>query len=327
MVQKDLTQIKIGVFGGAFDPVHNEHVRLMETVIDRLGLETLVLLPSGNAPHKTTRTPFAERLAMLRLATAHIPQVVIDTAEEHVSSPTYSSEMLPRLKRKYGDFVHVIGGDSMIAMPTWHNPHEVMRFPHAVVARGQTFSVGENVADDPRFAEENKALSDAVRYAEMTYQAQITVLPVCLSDLSSTAIRLAYRIGKMPSAEDLDWGREAAERGAYYPMHNGVCFAVHDYVRTRGLYDEYRRFVTEVPAHISPERWAHTQEVALMAVRLNAQLGLPEDKVITAALLHDCIKFLKCSVLLRDSLNPVTLLRSLSLHISSLIIRKTLPLK
>jgi len=298
MEQKDIRQIKVGVFGGAFDPVHNEHVRLMETVIDRLGLETLVLLPSGNAPHKSTATPFAERLEMLRLATAHIREVVIDTAEEHVATPTYSSEMLPRLHRKYGDFVHVIGGDSMVAMPTWHNPHEVMRYPHVVVARGAenaaVFSVGEKSAalgqDSEAFRRDNQALLEAVRYAEETYHATIEVLPVCLSALSSTEIRLSYRIGKTPPREDVTAGQKALDRGQYYPMCNGVCYAVHDYIRRAGLYDEYARFVAEVPEHISPERWAHTQEVALMAMRLNRQLGLPEEKVITAALLHDCMK-------------------------------------
>ena len=298
MELKDGKKIHIGVFGGAFDPVHNEHVRLMQTVIDRLGLEQLVLLPSGNAPHKSTRTPFAERVAMLRLATAHIPQVIIDTSEEHVATPTYSSEMLPRLRRKYGDFVHVIGGDSMMAMPTWHNPHEVMRFPHAVVARGQgdrdVFSIREKGqeadGDIAAFERENTALMEAVRFAEATYGAEITVVPVCLSSVSSTDIRLSYRIGRTPSGEDLALGQKALDHGQYCPMRNGVCYAVHDYIRRVGLYDEYRRFVAEVPSHISPERWAHTQEVALMAMRLNAQLGLPEEKVITAALLHDCMK-------------------------------------
>lgn len=267
-------RIKVGVFGGAFDPVHNEHVRLMETVIERLGLEKLVLLPSGNAPHKRTGTPFDKRVAMLEIATAHIPEVVIDTAEERVETPTYSSEMLPRLRKKYGDFVHVIGGDSIVAMPTWHLPQEVMRYPTVVVARGAV----------------DETLEKAVRYAEVTYKADVLVLPVCLEDVSSTAIRLAYRVGKTPDGHDLAEGQKAWDEGGYYPMSNGVCYGVHNYIRSYGLYDEYHAIVNEVPRHISQERWAHSREVALMAVRLNGQLHLPEDKVITAALLHDCMK-------------------------------------
>jgi len=294
MDNKVSRQIKVGVFGGAFDPVHNEHVRLMQLVIERLGLERLVLLPSGNAPHKHTETPFALRLEMLRLATAHIPEVVIDLSEEHVATPTYSAEMLPRLRAKYGAFVHVIGGDSMIAMPTWHCPHEVMRFPHVVVARGG--AIGSEGRDgvvaraDEAFAKDNAALLEAVRNTRATYGADIEILPVSLPDLSSTEVRLLYRIGRYPREEEVEAGRLAAEAGHYYPMSNGVCYAVHEYIRSRGLYDEYHRFVGEVPTHISADRWAHTQEVALMAMRLNRQLHLPEDKVVTAALLHDCMK-------------------------------------
>lgn len=265
---------EVGVFGGAFDPPHNQHVRLMQEVIRLLGLKRLVVLPSGNAPHKHTATSYADRLDMLRLATAHIPQVVIDTSEEGSPTPTYSAVMLPRLHAKYGRFVHIIGGDSIVAMPTWYHPAEVMRFPHVVVARGQA---------DAR-------LMTAIEVARNAYGADVHLLPITLPDLSATAVRASYLVGLVPTTEDLRCGRLATDRGEYYPMSNGVCYAVHDYIRTHELYNDYAPVVAEVPRHISPERWAHTQQVALMALRLNAQLGLPEHKVITAALLHDCMK-------------------------------------
>ena len=273
MRQSDI-HYTIGVYGGAFDPVHNAHVELMRYVIEALGLEQLVVLPSGNAPHKCTRTPYRDRLAMLRCATRHLPQVVIDTAEEGLDGPAYSSVMLPLLQAKYGSFVHVIGGDSMVDMHGWHRPDEVMRFPHVVVARGQA----------------DEALLAAVEEARRLYGATITVLPVTMPALSSTDIRTRYRIGRVPSREDLVHGQVAFDRGQYYPMSNGVCFGVHDYIRTQGLYNEFHYIVAEVPRHVSPERWAHTQEVALMAIRLNRTLRLPEADVLTAALLHDCMK-------------------------------------
>ncbi len=271
---KPLVQYDVGVYGGAFDPVHNGHVALMQYVISALGLKRLVVLPSGNSPHKRSLSPFRDRVVMLRAATRHIPQVVVDEAEQSHDGPAYSSDMLPILHAKYGDFVHIVGSDSIIGMPHWHCPELVMRFPHVVVVRGAA----------------SAELQAAVDYARRTYGATVSVLPTAIPPYSSTDVRLFYRIGRTPTSEDLRQGQIALDKGTYYPMANGVCYSVHDYIRTQGLYDEYHHIVNEVPSRISPERWAHTQEVALMAVRLNRQLRLPEEKVIVAALLHDCMK-------------------------------------
>ena len=272
---KDISDVSFdtGVFGGAFDPVHNQHVALMQSVIRILKLRRLVVLPSGHAPHKRTGTSFEDRVSMLRLATAHIPEVVIDTMERDVAGLTYSSDMLPIMAERYGDFVHIIGGDSMVNMDTWHLPEVVMRYPHAVVARGEA----------------DAELLAAIDAAERRYHADITLLPA-LPSLSSSDVRLFYRLGGVPLASDLSQGAAAHDKNRYFPMQNGVCWDVHTYIRTHRLYDEYAPILCEVPRHISSSRWAHTLEVARMAVRLNVQLHVPEDKVLTAALLHDCMK-------------------------------------
>lgn len=254
-----------GIFGGAFDPVHRDHVRLMRLALSQMGLTRLVLLPSAAAPHKTTDTPYTHRVAMLRLATADMP-VIIDESERTWQGKAYSSDILPVMQAKYGPIVHIIGGDSLCDMPTWHEPRSVMHFAHAVVSRGAP----------------DQALLRALRFAQTEYGADITLLQQHAGTYSSSAIRLAYRIGSIPYVQG-PIGQEAAS--AY-----GVQPAVHDYLVSQRLYHEYASIVEQVPRAISPSRWAHTQQVACMAVRLNKQLHLDENKVILAALLHDCAK-------------------------------------
>ena len=253
-----------GIYGGAFDPVHTGHIEVMRLALQQLSLRALVVVPSAAAPHKTTVMPMAERIAMLRLACAGLP-IYVDDIEQGWDGPTYSSVILPALQAKYGPIINIIGGDSIAAMPTWHCPYEVMRFPHAVVTRGAMDS----------------ALQQAIDYARTTYGATIRLLDGTPRDCASSAIRLAYRIGAIPYATDVP----QSVLDAY-----GVPLSVHDYIVTHGHYHEYAAIVQGVSSVITPQRWAHTQGVARMAMRLNARLGLDEAKVLTAALLHDCAK-------------------------------------
>ena len=256
-----------GIYGGAFDPVHDGHVYVMRMALCQLSLSRLVVVPTGTAPHKSTRTAYEHRVAMLRLATQDMP-VVVDLIEQHWQGPCYSADVLPVLEQRYGSIVNIIGGDSLCDMPTWHCPQQVMRYPHAVISRGLP----------------DQRLYDAASFARRQYGAQLTILSGNVT-LSSTDIRLAYRLGFIPH-------RPLCEDAAIPPLlaHYGVAPAVHDYIVQHGLYHDYAYITDRVPTRISPSRWAHSQQVALMALRLDSQLGLPEEQVITAALLHDCAK-------------------------------------
>lgn len=252
----DTTQRKrIGVFGGAFDPVHDQHIRIIELALQQLQLDKVVVVPSAHAPHKLTATSFEDRVQMLRLALRGQPDVIVDTLEAELQGTTYSAVVLPLLSAKYGSIIHIIGGDSLVDMPTWYHPQDVMRFAHAVVYRG---------------APDEKQLR-ALDNARLQYNANITPLTMWCDPVSSTEIRNRYLAGMHP---------------------DNVPPAVDEYIARHGLYARYDALVREVPRHITPERWAHTQQVALMACRLNTQLGLDGDKVWTAALLHDCAKSL-----------------------------------
>ena len=74
-----LSGARIGVFGGAFDPPHNTHLRLAAAALDQLDLAELRIFPTGDAWHKNrTLSPAADRLAMARLAFGGLPRVVVD---------------------------------------------------------------------------------------------------------------------------------------------------------------------------------------------------------------------------------------------------------
>ena len=75
--------MRIAIFGGSFDPIHNEHVQLARFAIDELGLDKLFIMPAYAPPHKKGKTlsPDADRLTMCRLACAHLEKAEVSDYE------------------------------------------------------------------------------------------------------------------------------------------------------------------------------------------------------------------------------------------------------
>lgn len=118
----------IGVFGGAFDPPHLGHVQLLQSAIAQLKLDTVVVIPTGDAWHKErTLTAAAHRLAMARLAFGHLPQVQVDAREVARSGPSYTVDTLAELHAEYpgSSFFLLMGQDQWTRFESWHRPADV----------------------------------------------------------------------------------------------------------------------------------------------------------------------------------------------------------
>jgi len=118
-----LSPQRIGVFGGAFDPPHNGHVALARTAIVQLGLDRLVVIPTGHAWHKSRDlTPASHRLAMAELAFAEVPGVQVDARETRRSGASYTVDTLKELQLENpgARLYLLIGEDQARALHTWH---------------------------------------------------------------------------------------------------------------------------------------------------------------------------------------------------------------
>ena len=92
--------MRIGIFGGTFDPIHLGHLRCAEEACEQLGLDTVWFVPAADPPHKTRRriAPAADRLAMTRLAVAGNPRFSVSTIEiERVLSGLVGHALLTEL--------------------------------------------------------------------------------------------------------------------------------------------------------------------------------------------------------------------------------------
>ena len=129
----------IGILGSAFNPPHLGHLALAQEALWQLGLSEVILMPTGEAPHKRiVDDPGRElRLAMTRLAAADDPRFSVSTLETERPGPSYTYETLERLGSERGDreLVFVMGADAAVGLESWREPERVVELARLAVAR------------------------------------------------------------------------------------------------------------------------------------------------------------------------------------------------
>lgn len=126
----------IGIFGGTFNPIHNGHLALAQTVLDRLHCTQIRFIPAAVPPHKETPAVTAQhRAAMVKLAIQNHPKFVLDTCELDRQGPSYTIETLHLLHTRFPDqsLCLIMGQDSYLKLPTWHRWHELLDYCHLLV--------------------------------------------------------------------------------------------------------------------------------------------------------------------------------------------------
>jgi len=129
----------VGVLGSAFNPPHLGHLALAQEALWQLDLEEVVLMPTGEAPHKRILDdPGRElRLAMTRLAAADDPRFSVSTLEVEREGPSYTYETLRLLAREREEpgLVFVMGADAAVGLESWREPRRVVELARLAVAR------------------------------------------------------------------------------------------------------------------------------------------------------------------------------------------------
>lgn len=129
--------VRIGVFGGTFDPPHLGHLIVAQDAWLALGLERVVFVPAASPPHKAHRviTPAALRLELLRAAVAGDPRFEVSDLELRRAGPSYTVDTLRELRGAYpgASLYFLMGVDQFRELHTWREPEEVARLARLVV--------------------------------------------------------------------------------------------------------------------------------------------------------------------------------------------------
>ena len=123
--------MKVGIYGGTFDPVHNGHLALAEAALGAFGLDRILFVPGHVTPFKIgARTASdADRLAMLRLALAGHARLDISTAELDRGGVSYTVDTLESFRAAHPDWElwFLLGADSLLSLGRWHRAGDIVR--------------------------------------------------------------------------------------------------------------------------------------------------------------------------------------------------------
>lgn len=249
--------MRIGIFGGSFDPVHIEHIRVAEAAIDSLNLDRLLIMPAFAPPHKPNKTlsPNEDRLEMCRIAFSDVEKAEVCDFEIARGGVSYTyltcrhfRELFPKAKLFW-----LVGTDMLRDFPTWKNPESILAdVTLAVCARNEK--------------EGWLAFEHATFFKR--FQRDFAVVHYNGADVSSTKIRVLAAAGE--------------PIGAY------VGEKVEKYIREKKLYEIPR--AKEALGLEKDSRKAHSLRVAETAAKRAVGLKIPERKAVAAALFHDCAK-------------------------------------
>ncbi len=165
--------IKTGIFGGAFNPVHNGHVRLAEEAVKQLKLKKLLIIPTYDSPHKQTKlAPFDDRAEMCRRAFGHIEGVEICDIERRLGGKSFTINTVRALKEERPDeqFFLLIGGDMLFSFDQWYKYESLLKETKVCAV-----------------ARDNDSLVDMMEFANE--MGRVRVLPTTAVEVSSTEIR------------------------------------------------------------------------------------------------------------------------------------------
>lgn len=255
---------RIGIMGGSFNPIHSRHLDLAVSALKEGRLTRVLFLPTGNPPHKKEGlAPAEDRFEMTRLALIGKPLFTASRIELDRSGTIYTLDTLLLLKKQFpfAELFYIIGEDTLLDLPNWHQPDEVFALCHFLVSR----RMSDNAAI-PSMRQELEARG-----------ARFTFLSLAPMDISSTDIRQSLSQGLEP---------------------NGLMPQVMEYIQIMGLYGvpasppRATSFYPTLRSALSDKRLLHSLLVAHTARKLAQLHGEDPDAAALAGLLHDCAKCL-----------------------------------
>ncbi len=266
--------MKVGIYGGSFNPPHLGHLRAAVAAARRLALDALVLIPAGIPPHKQLDEPGAQhRVAMTRYMAEQaaletgIP-VSVSTMEVERAGKSYTADTLRALcAQRPGDELWLLmGTDMFLTLQDWYEPEEI-------VSRAGICAFGRSEADTESLLEGQRARLEA-RFPGASF---VTMRLTDLVDISSTELRAAL------------------------PQGTGAAFLapqVYGYILRERLYGtalDLKRLSPDALrpvalSYLKAKRVPHVLGVEEEAIRLAQRYGADVEKARVAALLHDCTK-------------------------------------
>lgn len=270
--------MKIGIYGGTFDPPHLGHMEAAKAAMEQLELDRLIIIPDCIPPHKGMAEDAAtpeQRLAMVELMADGLgPRAEASDLELRREGPSYTADTVEQLHEQFPDdeLWWLMGTDMFLTVQNWYQPERI--FQYAGVA-----AFARNHDDTGEMFEEQQ------KYLEGRFHARTTIVNLPhINEIASRDLR------RMLAAE---WNGGNVDPAQYlWPP-------VYGYILREGLFgtkadlkhlsDKHLRAVSY--SMVKAKRLAHIKGTEETAVALAKFWGVDPDKARRAGILHDCTKY------------------------------------
>ncbi len=199
--------MKIGLFGGTFNPVHNGHIHICLHVLKEFGLDKIFFIPSASPPHKpdTNLASADDRFEMVKTSLAPYPHLSVSDRELIREGPSYTIDTIHSFKRAYHvktQFFLLMGSDAFLDITTWKKPDEFFDIVNIIIMlRGDW----KDTREISSFIDENISKGYCYNSCGNTFshktKQEIFICRVPRIDISSTKIR--ERVHQNQSIHDL----------------------------------------------------------------------------------------------------------------------------
>ncbi|MBR4057278.1 MAG: nicotinate (nicotinamide) nucleotide adenylyltransferase [Oscillospiraceae bacterium] len=255
--------MRIGIYGGSFNPPHAGHVHAAENAVKCLSLDELIIMPAREPPHKTlsanSPTP-AERAVLCELAFSPVAHARVSTLELEREEVSYTADTVSQLRAQFPDaeFFLLLGTDMLASFTSWYAFETILQnCALAVFCRAEG---------------DEKVIAPAVDELREKFGARITFVPFPPIDASSTDLRAALAEAKKPA--DLP-------EAVYAEIIRLRCY---------GAKPEPEWLRAQSYACLKPNRIPHVRGTELTAVHLAERWGANVEDAAEAAILHDITK-------------------------------------
>ena len=257
--------MRIGFFGGSFNPVHISHLAMAEAVTEQFSLDKCVLVVAGDPPHKqiSGRVRPDDRLAMACISAEQLDndKIFISDYELKKDGISYTVETLEYFRSLLPDdeFFLIMGADMLCSFRSWKNPERIASLASLIAVKrpGQ---------------EDNSEFASACEALRTQIGARVFTADVEVPDIASTQIR--QRVYDA------------------VPISGLVMPGVEEYIYANALYSPSNiHYITlDLQKRLSMKRFRHSISTMREAIYLADLYGADRDRCRTAALIHDCEK-------------------------------------
>ena len=126
--------VQVGLLGGAFDPPHIGHIALAEAAARHFSVARLLVVVTGEAPHKGVPTPAEARYELAEVAFGGRPGIEVSRRELDRPGPSYTADTVRWAAERFGEVVFIVGADEFASFLNWHRPNAILEAARLGVA-------------------------------------------------------------------------------------------------------------------------------------------------------------------------------------------------